>query len=344
MDLPIYDITLEDYNTGLFAISLVDEPATESKFVYMSKDETTWRFSNEEKGEVIGALIVPDKLIYRNIGGQEFYVKFSADVIAQINERMQETGFNKFFTVQHELAVESDAVKFLESWIKETEEDKSNAFGINEPVGTLFAKAKINSDFIKQNIKEGKLNGFSIELDASLIKENFNKINNDKNKEMNYKEIYSNSLVVDDKELLFSGELVKGSVVFEYTKDEDGKESIAPYTGEFKNDNVQFTIKDGLVTGVEDINLTLAEKIDSLSEKLEGLKTELSSDIKNDEKNEELAESVKGLAEKLEEAVLLMKQKEAKSEEQEPENKEMKFSADAYKAVSEWVKRFKENK
>jgi hypothetical protein len=341
MELPIYNVTLDDYDAGLFAISLVDKPATESNFVYMSEDEPLWKFSDEEKGEIIGALLVPDKLIYRNMNGMEFYIKFSADVIKQINERMQDTGFNKFFTIQHEMSVDGDAVKFLESWIKETSEDKSNAFGIDEPIGTLFAKAKINSDFIKENIKDGKLNGFSIELDAGLIKENFNTNTENKKQKMDYKEMYSNSLVVDGVELLFNGDLKMGAVVFKH--DEENK-SLSPFNGEFKTDNVEYTVNDGLVTKVEDINLTLSEKIDSLSNKLEELKTELSSDEKADEKNAELAESVKGLAEKLEEAVLMMKQKDAEQEQEEQVDGDMKFSADAYKAVSQWVKRFKENK
>ena len=348
MELPIYNVPLEDYDAGLFAISLVNNPAIESNFVYMSKQEPqVWRLSNEERGEAIGALIIPDKPIYRKVNGTEFNLVFSKEVIAQISERMQQTGFNKYFTIEHEMDAR-DSVQFLESWIKEADQDKSVAFGIDEPVGTLFAKVKINSEFIKDNIKDGKLNGFSIELDASLVKEKLSKqINNKTEKQMDFKEVYKNYVSVDGKELLFNDEKIEnGTVLFEVITEtgEDEKEiqKIVPFTGEFSIDNINYNSKNGLVISVEDVELSLTEKIDSLNDKLKEIETKL-SEIRRDE-NDELVESVKAISTKLEEQSLLAEQKEAEKKLKNIENKTVEFSADAYKVASGWINRFRDNK
>jgi len=347
MELPTYKVQLEDYDAGLFAISLVKNPAIESNFVYFSKQNPQiWKFSDEEKGEAIGALLIPDKPIYRNINGNEFNLVFTKEVIEQINERMQETGFNKFFTIEHQLDAR-DSVKFLESWIKETEQDKSNGFGIDEPIGTLFAKVKINSDLLRKNIKDGELNGFSIELDASLVKEKLSKQNNNKTeKKMDFKSVYKNSMSIQDHELLFNDEkLSKGSVVFELVKetvDEEEKQNVVPFTGEFTADNVNYKIENGLVLEAEDIEQTLSEKIDSLNTKLKDIEMKLSELRKDNE--DELVESVKAISTKLEEQLLLAEQKAAEQKLEEIKEKNIEFSADAYKVASGWINKYKVNK
>ena len=347
MDLPVYNVELGDYDAGLFAISLVGNPAMGSEFVYLSEQKPqTWKFSDEEKGEAIGALIIPDKPIYRNINGVEFNLVFSKEVIEQINERMQETNLNKVFTIEHELDAR-DSVKFLESWIKETEEDKSVAFGIDEPIGTLFAKVKINSDLIKSNIKEGKLTGFSIELNASLIKEKFSKQNNNKTEnKMDFKEVYKNSVSVDGKELLFNDEKISnGTVVFELvteTVDEKEVQRVVPFTGAFSIDNINYKIENGLTVDVEDVEQTLVEKIDSLNDKLKEIETKL-SEIRASE-SDELVESVRAISTKLEEQSLLAEQKAAEHKLEEIKDKNIEFSADAYKVASGWINKFKVNK
>ena len=116
-------------------------------------------------------------------------------LIKELSEKMLNDGMHKYFTINHELDARSTVV-FLESWVKETDEDKSNALGIDEPIGTLFMKARVESDLIWDSIKDGKLNGFSIELDASMIKTNF--------KKMDFTKILKNTHEIEDGKLLFN--------------------------------------------------------------------------------------------------------------------------------------------
>ncbi len=57
-----------------------------------------------------------------------------------------------------------NGVTVVESWIKEGDADKSIALGMNElPDGTWFIGAKVEDDSVWNDIKAGKVRGFSIE-------------------------------------------------------------------------------------------------------------------------------------------------------------------------------------
>jgi hypothetical protein len=54
-------------------------------------------------------------------------------------------------------------IHVLESWIKESHNDKSTDYGYGElPVGTWFVSMKVNNDAIWEKVKSKKLNGFSV--------------------------------------------------------------------------------------------------------------------------------------------------------------------------------------
>ena len=84
---------LKKFKVGIdsetYAISLVDEPAIEEEFVALKKDEekVEIQLSDDAKHMLYGAVLVPDKDIYRNNGEQEFYISFSKESI--FYERIQ---------------------------------------------------------------------------------------------------------------------------------------------------------------------------------------------------------------------------------------------------------------
>jgi hypothetical protein len=54
-------------------------------------------------------------------------------------------------------------VYVFESWIKDSENDKSTDYGYGDlPVGTWFVSMKVRNDEVWKQVKEGKLNGFSV--------------------------------------------------------------------------------------------------------------------------------------------------------------------------------------
>lgn len=142
-------------------ISLVEFPAIEQSFLKFSKDDKTpLMFADQERHVITGAALVPDKRIYRNDYNGEYYVYFSADTIRKISEQFFNDYKNKAFTLEH--GDNTNSVVIVESWIKESETDKSVALGLSAPVGTWFISAKVNSPEIWQAIKDGVYTGFSV--------------------------------------------------------------------------------------------------------------------------------------------------------------------------------------
>lgn len=158
----------ENDESGIYAISLVDDPATKELFISLSAEQTDIQLAtvNEEKRLVVGAVLIPNQLIMRNDpdGGEPFNIMFEAETIKGIQEKFIKNGFQNNSTIEHDGKFIED-VTFTETWIKEDDvHDKSVLYGFKQPIGTLFAMQKINNDEVWNDyIKTGKVKGFSID-------------------------------------------------------------------------------------------------------------------------------------------------------------------------------------
>ena len=169
-DLPLYDITLEDFEQGMYKISLVDKPAIEENFIYFSK-QSIEMFANDEKREVVGPIMIPNKEILRQSAENGYYyVRFTEETIKDIMYNYSKKGLFNEFGIQHEN--DTTDVVMLEIWMKESNNDKSTDYGFDLPNGTVFVKAKIESDELFNAIKDGEINGFSIEIAANITPTN----------------------------------------------------------------------------------------------------------------------------------------------------------------------------
>ena len=75
-------------------------------------------------------------------------------------------GLFNSFGIDH--AYDTNDVTMLEVWMKESDNDKSVDYGYELPNGTVFVKAKIESDELFNAIKRREINGFSIEIEANI--------------------------------------------------------------------------------------------------------------------------------------------------------------------------------
>lgn len=162
--IKLYEVTKD---SDVFAISLVENPAIEENFIYLSAQKPQHiLLEDAEKHIIMGAVLVPDKPIYRNQGGEEFYIQFSRETIEtlaydyMINKRQHNT------TVDHQKCVNDVVV--VETWLKTSENDKSNDYGMDLPVGTWLATMKVNNDDVWKRVKSGELQGYSIESMVNL--------------------------------------------------------------------------------------------------------------------------------------------------------------------------------
>lgn len=149
---------------GVEAMSVVEHPAIESNFLALSKEaRVELKTIDAEKRLLLGAALIPNKPIYRNddING-EYYIYFSKKTVAQASQMFLKNGNQKNATIEHEKAI--DGMTVVESWLKEDDtHDKSVKYGIEAPVGTWFISMKVDNDDVWEQVKLGKVKGFSIE-------------------------------------------------------------------------------------------------------------------------------------------------------------------------------------
>lgn len=149
----------------LFAVSLVEDPAIESNFIALSKQKSSIKLENEKR-LLIGAALVPNKPIYRNVNGNEFYISFDETTIEKLAQDFLANDYQHNITVDHQ--EDANDIVIVESWVKTSENDKSVSYGLNEPIGTWFIGMKVNNDEIWQRVKDGFYKGFSIEAVVGL--------------------------------------------------------------------------------------------------------------------------------------------------------------------------------
>lgn len=285
-----YEVTLE---SDVFAISLVTDPAIEVDFMALSKDKPLQvLLESDERRILVGCVLVPDKPIYRNMDGKEFYIQFNRQTIEKLAHDYLMNDRIYSFTTQHEEI--ADDVAVIESWIKEGKEDKSERYGIDVPEGSWMIMAKVNNPDIWERVKSGELKGFSVESFVSLKELDLSKINNMDEKEVKLEQIEVNqgfwdrikSIIVEaiagnvgQEEAIEEVERIEQEVVAETEvetslSEDTAEEAVEPQT-------VNEAIVDDVVAEVveesqdaQEVEQNLQEVIDQLNNELERLRSE----------------------------------------------------------------------
>jgi hypothetical protein len=156
----------EDMQSGVFAISLVADPAIESNWIYLSKHyKIELATASNDKQLLIGPVLIPNKEIPRidPETGEEYDIVFSEEVIEKAAQLFLQRQHNNDSTLEHDKPLED--ISFVESWIvADPKADKTNAYGLSYPKGTWVVMAKVNNGEIwSEYVKTGKVKGFSLE-------------------------------------------------------------------------------------------------------------------------------------------------------------------------------------
>ena len=171
-NLPLYNITpdMTDENQGMFLVSLVECPATEMDFLQFEKqDKLLFAVQDTEKHIVTGVSILADTPIYRRNKNGEFYVQFRKDDIPAIVEKFMQRGLSNFINIQHDETTLSntDAVLVESYFVNKERGIVPNEFA-NVTDGSWITSYKILNEDIWQQIKDGDLKGFSVEISSEL--------------------------------------------------------------------------------------------------------------------------------------------------------------------------------
>lgn len=164
-DFKIIELILDDELelNGIEAISVVENPAIESDFIALKSQDVKLAEVNAEKRLLMGALLIPNKPIYRRNGEDEYYIYFSKDTVLKASQKYLMNNNQHNATMEHQYDI--SGLTLVESWIVEDEvHDKSRKYGLDVPVGTWMGSVKVNNDEVWNDyVKTGKVKGFSIE-------------------------------------------------------------------------------------------------------------------------------------------------------------------------------------
>lgn len=236
---------------GVKTISLVDNPAIESDFVFFNKQKPQYIELQEEgyKQVVAGLALIPDKDIIRfDEAGQPYYGYFTAETIENLRNKFHKELQNNKVNTDHEPDAYIDAF-MIESFLVDSDERLADvqSKGIEEvKMGSWFVAYKIEDEETFQRVLDGELKGFSIE---AFLDKTFSAVQANNNENNKFEKIMNNlieklqNLISEfaeeeaTQEKFERGELEDGTIV-DYTEvgspvsivtvSEEGEEEMSP--------------------------------------------------------------------------------------------------------------------
>lgn len=311
-----YDVVFnEAEDEGLYAISVVGDPAMESKFITLNAHKPI-KLAEVDKKErtLLGVALIPDKDIYRNVDGEEFTIRFSKDVIKKAAHTFMSRGLHRNSTLEHKAELEGMSV--VESWIvKDPENDTANAYGLpKEDIveGAYVVKMKCDNNEIYDKALNGEITGFSIDGLFSLKELQFKKEPMSDKKSL--KETFSEVLkelgfgkadvkmgrlkLKDNKTIIeFEGDAPEiGMPVFGLSEDKEERFALPEGDHELENGEVLHVDKNGLVAeAVEEPSEEVKEAVAEMAKifRAEMKKTEDKFDVKFAELKKDFEDKLK---------------------------------------------------
>lgn len=273
--LPLLEarININDEETGMYCISLVDAPATQSNFIAFSEDKELLKYSvqDEEQRRLFGLVMAADMPIYRkSADGYEYYIIYSRQTLADMMEKYFKNGFQNQVDTNHNFQLE-DGITLTQMFVKDAEKGV-NPKGFEEYAdGSIFAEFHIMNDDVWNAVKEGTYKGFSL-AGYFTVEETFKEQINKDNKEtfkmkINRIKAILRSLLVEMGEVATS----KGILVWNGEEDlkagdavkrlNEAGEEIDAEDGEYRTEDKKVIIvKDGKVEEIKDDEAEVAEE------------------------------------------------------------------------------------
>ena len=165
----------------MFRIALVENPAIETDFIFLSKEDHPIQLSvQDEKRMIYSPVLIPDKVIPRvSESGEKYEIFFSGDTIEEIaKDYMLKKATLGEWNSEHDENELLDGVDVVENWIVENpSNDKAAELGFKVPSKTWMQGTYISNEKVWSDIKSGKYKGVSVEADMSHELINLNNAN-----------------------------------------------------------------------------------------------------------------------------------------------------------------------
>ena len=173
--LPVFEAVLDDYNLGIFTVSLVGEPATECKWIAFAKDakaSNPLKFSiiDEEQHKVLSVIMRADFPIYRvDENGNGFYITFSKETLYEAAKRLLMNGFQNYVNVEHISSSVLYGFQLAQIYQKDVARGINPAGFEDIEDGSLFGEYFVSDETLWEEIKAGKFTGISLEGEFGLV-------------------------------------------------------------------------------------------------------------------------------------------------------------------------------
>lgn len=277
--IPVYDAIISDEETGMFKISLVDDPAVMSNFQAFdaTRKMQLYAIQDEEKRLVRGCIMRADFPIYRRDERMgEYYIIYKADTIRVMAEKYLAESRQNDVNAMHQ-GEDLPDIYMVQYFIKG---DGIQVDGFDECAdGSLFGEFHVTNEDVWAEIKAGTYRGFSLEGVFDLVPEQdrdeiqeivdildgkFKKFHNqnDMSKLSRLKEILAAKLQEVDEKF---GNVTTDKGVLSWDGDDDLKEGDSVYVmdsegnrtpaadGDYKTeDNKVIVVVEGKVSEIKD--------------------------------------------------------------------------------------------
>ena len=167
MELPLYMLEIsDDFNDDAEVqfVALVDRPAIQKNWNAF-KNEQKFQIISEDKRIISGCAMLADTPIFRSDASfGDYYVAFSKDTITKIVQKYFKKGYQNNVNLMHDPNQVETGVTMFESFISDKSRGILPMKGFEDaPDGSWFVSMLVENDAVWQQVKEGKINGFSIE-------------------------------------------------------------------------------------------------------------------------------------------------------------------------------------
>lgn len=164
--LPIYEALIEGDTIGIFKVSLVDDPATQTDFLAFANEKEPLKFkvTDEDEHRVLAVIMRADFLIYRRTDdGFEYYLKFSPETLFEASRRMLAGGYQNSINIEHKENTDIEGFELVHIFQKDSSKG-INPVGFEDiEEGSLFGEYYVSNGEIWKQIKDGTFTSVSLE-------------------------------------------------------------------------------------------------------------------------------------------------------------------------------------
>lgn len=315
-----FELKKKDWlDSSVFRIALVESPAIETDFIFLSKQDFPIQLSvQEEKRMIYSPVLIPDKIIPRvTDAGDPYEIYFSGDTIEEIaKDYMLKKVTLGEWNSEHDENQKLEGVDVVENWIVQNPlNDKATELGFKVPAKTWMQGTYISNDEVWAKIKDGTYKGISVEADMNheLTQLNKSEMSNT-NLKLDAILTKLGEMIPSKKTELASMDVGDGVLIYAESFEEGAKvyadEAMTiPAEGSYEVDGKTITIEGGVL-------VSMTESEDLMKDKEEMMEEEVVEEVK-----EVAKEDVNALIDTLVDAVAA--QVEA-AESMKKENEEMK--------------------